>query len=94
MLCIHTKYKYKPPSRWPSSFRLKGKPWHGVCNFISLCAREHFEGDFWNILPNVNVNSYELKLAFYITNNTEIGIQSKRFITVQRDVRTRIDNFF
>ena len=45
-------------------------------------------------MPNVNVNSYELKLAFYITNNTEIGIQSKRFITVQRDVRTRIDNFF
>ena len=45
-------------------------------------------------MPNVNVNSYELKLVFYITKNTESGIQSKRFITVQRDVRTRIDNFF
>ena len=49
---------------------------------------------FGTFLPNVNVNSYELKLVFYITNNTEIGIQSKRFITVQRVVRTRIDNFF
>ena len=53
----------------------------------------YVESVVWNILPNVNVNSYELKLVFYIANNTEIGIQSKRFITVQWDVRTRIDDF-